>query len=279
MNYFPFWRRRTAMRADCPSPAVASTTTATPARFPNVILAPDDARPSRALGLQRALDWLLPQTCAVCAGPAGAAALCTACQARLPRLAEKHCPRCADISMTGEPCGHCLRESPHFDRVIAPFAYAAPLDTLVQALKYGHRLYLARWLGEQVAAALAEKMAAGDPPLIVPMPLHPQRLAARGFNQALEIARPLARRGRLDLATDIARRVRMTAAQFDLSREERQRNLRNAFECRADMAGRKVIVVDDVMTSGSSANELSRVLKLHGASEVWVAVAARTLNH
>lgn len=185
--------------------------------------------------------------------------------------------------MTGEPCGHCLREAPHFDRVISPFAYAAPLDTLVQALKYGHRLHLARWLGDHVAVAiapaLAGEMASGVSPLIVPMPLHAQRLAARGFNQALEIARPLARRWRLDLATDLVLRVRMTTAQIDLSREERQRNLRDAFECRGDVSGRSVIVVDDVMTSGSSANELARVLKLHGANEVWVAVAARTLNH
>lgn len=240
-------------------------------------------RSAAGRGLERALAWLLPQICAVCAGPAGAAALCASCRSRLPHLAEGHCPRCADISTTGELCGHCLRETPHFDRVISPFAYAAPLDTLVQSLKYGHRLHLARWLGDHLAAAiapgLAEAMASGDSPLIVPMPLHAQRLTARGFNQALEIARPLARRWRLDLAPDLVVRVRMTSAQTELSREERQRNLRNAFECRVDLAGRWIIVVDDVMTSGSSANELARVLKLHGARKVWVATAARTLNH
>lgn len=225
----------------------------------------------------RLVDLLLPQRCALCSQSGGAAAVCAACAAGLPSLPGACCPRCADFCAGGGLCGHCLTSPPAFDRVLSPFLYAEPVDALVQGLKYGHQLHLATWLGGALAATV--QTADPAPPgvdLIVPMPLHPARMKRRGFNQALEIARPLARRLGVPLAPTAARRVRDTAPQAGLPRDERQRNLRDAFECATDFQDRSILVVDDVMTTGASVGELARVLKLHGASQVVVAVAART---
>jgi len=169
---------------------------------------------------------------------------------------------------------------PAFDTVIAPFLYADPIDRLVQSLKYGHQLWLAGWFGERIAMRLtASTEPVGRFDAIVPLPLHPARMRSRGFNQAMEIVRPIARRLKLPIINEAAFRIRDTLPQADLSRDERHQNIRNAFECRADFGGKSLLVIDDVLTTGSSASELSRVLKLHGAKQVFVAVAARTHHH
>ncbi|MDR2838242.1 MAG: ComF family protein, partial [Azonexus sp.] len=144
---------------------------------------------------------------------------------------------------------------------------------LIHALKYGHRTLVARWLGEQMAADLPE----GNHWLI-PLPLHPQRLRERGFNQALEIARSLARQRHLPLLVDCLQRTRPTVPQAGLDQSQRQRNVRGAFACNADLAGRPVILVDDVMTTGATVNECARVLARHGAGPITIVVAARALK-
>lgn len=225
----------------------------------------------------RLIELLLPQRCALCSHSGGDAAVCAACQPGLPRLPAGSCPRCADFSAAGTLCAHCLAEPPAFDRVLSPFLYAEPVDELIQALKYRHQLHLAGWLGAQIHAAIP--VAPANPPpfdVIVPLPLHPARIKQRGFNQALEIARPLARRFDRPLLPTAVTRVRDTTPQAGLPRQERQRNLRGAFECTADLSGQAILLIDDVLTTGSSAGELARVLKLHGARQVVVATAART---
>lgn len=219
------------------------------------------------------LDVLLPQDCLLCAGPAGGETLCPACLAELPTLPAPGCPRCAQPTPNGETCGRCLRRPPHFDRLLAAFPYAFPIDRLLQHYKYGHQLALARWFGTRLSTA-ASKLEAD---LIVPMPLHPRRMAERGFNQAIEIARPLARHSGIPLATDLCQRQRETPPQEGLSLRQRHRNLRNAFACRADLTGKRILLVDDVVTTGASANECARTLRLHGAAQVSVIAVARTL--
>ncbi len=152
------------------------------------------------------------------------------------------------------------------------FDYRFPVDTLVQALKYRHRLALAGFFAKALAAAGMPARA----DLILPMPLHPRRLGERGFNQAVEIARPLARKTNLRVELAGVRRVRDTLKQEDLTREERVRNLRGAFACEAALDGATVVVVDDVMTSGASLDELARCLKRQGAARVENLVVART---
>jgi len=174
----------------------------------------------------------------------------------------------------GELCGRCLSHRPRFDATSALWRYAYPVDQLIHALKFSHRLPVANFIG-------AAMLAAGTPgpgDLLIPVPLSRQRLRQRGFNQALEVARPLARALGIPLSFDTCLRVVDTPPQSALPWKERQRNVRHAFECRADLTGKHVVVVDDVMTTGATLDEFARVLKNHGAATVTNWVCARALK-
>lgn len=222
---------------------------------------------------RRALDALLPHECLLCGALASSEAVCAECRDELPRLAAERCPICALPSVENQTCGSCLSAPPQFDATLALYAYEFPVDRMIQALKYQARLPLARYFGEQLAVFPAP---AAD--CLIPMPLHPRRLRERGFNQAVEIARPLARRWRMAIDLRSARRAADTAPQADLALAARRRNVRGAFACDVDLEGRRVVLVDDVMTSGATLDELARVLKARGAAWVTNCVVARTLR-
>lgn len=234
----------------------------------------NSTRSLRALWLQVA-DVLAPQDCFLCGGRTQGAPLCASCEGALPRRPDSACPQCGLPGLDGGLCGACRREPPAFDATLAVFEFAFPVDTLVHALKYRHRLALAEFF----AAALAERGAdfGEGADLIVPMPLHPRRLAERGFNQAVEIARPLARARGVPLGLAVVHKRRDLPPQAGLDREARLRSPRGAFEGDVSLAGRRVIVVDDVMTTGATLDELARCLKRQGASWVGNLVVARTL--
>jgi len=217
---------------------------------------------------------LLAQDCLLCAAASGNEILCKACANDLPRLQKPHCPRCALPTPNGETCGRCLAKPPHYDATLAVYSYDFPLDKLVQSFKYGHRLALGAYFGQQLAA-LAGNLAAD---LIIPLPLHPLRLRERGFNQALELARPLGRTLNLPIDSASCSRTRNTPAQANLAWRERTKNIRGAFHCATDFTGKRIILVDDVMTTGASLDECARTLKLHGAVEVTLLVVARALQ-
>lgn len=212
----------------------------------------------------------LPQDCLLCGARAGAGLLCSACAAELPRLPQMRCPVCALPTSDATVCGRCLSKPPHFDATHALFAYAFPVDRLIQVLKYRARLAVAPFFGE----GLADLLPAGADRL-VPLPLHPRRLKERGFNQALEIARALARHPSIDTAS-VEREID-TAPQASLAWDERGRNVHGAFLCRADLSGQHVVVLDDVMTTGATLDECARALKKRGAARVTNLVVARTL--
>lgn len=229
----------------------------------------------RRLGLKlgrRIAHLALAQDCLLC-GASADEMLCPACAADLPRLTEPCCPRCALPNATGETCGRCLKKPPHFDATLAAYRYDFPADKLIQSFKYGHRLALGSYFGRQLAV-LGATLAAD---LIMPLPLHDERLRQRGFNQALELARTLASARHLPIDASSCRRTRNTPAQAGLPFRERIKNLRHAFACSADLSGKHIIVVDDVMTTGASLDEFARTLKLHGAAEVTALVLARAL--
>ncbi|MBI3056295.1 MAG: ComF family protein [Betaproteobacteria bacterium] len=215
---------------------------------------------------------VLPQQCLLCAAPAMAKALCDACYAQLPWLPDARCPQCALPTADGGICGACLSRPPRFDRVSAAFVYAWPLAPLIHHYKYAGNLALATLLAQALSARLA-----GDADLIIPMPLAPQRLLSRGFNQALEIARVVSRATGVPLAANACRRVRDSAPQASLPWRERAQNIRGAFVCDADLQGKRVAVIDDVMTTGATLNELARNLRQGGALEVQGWMVARTL--
>lgn len=223
--------------------------------------------------LRQALNTLLPQDCTLCGGFSGRAALCPSCHADLPRLPTTLCPRCAEVSPGGAICGACLKSPPYFDATIAVFRYAFPIDKLIQEFKYRSRAATADFL---VTAMLAGAHPAGD--LLVPLPLAAVRLRERGFNQSVEIARPLARALAIPMELDGCIRCRDTTPQATLPWKARRKNIRHAFECNIDLTERSIIVIDDVMTTGATLDEFARTLKAHGARHVTNWVLARTLR-
>ena len=170
-------------------------------------------------------QWIFGGTCLLCRGAAAQGLLCTACNADLPRLDHGLCPRCALPSAAGAICGRCLAHPPRFDGTVAALAYRFPADVLVHALKFRGELALAALLGQ----LLAERVAA-EPCVhfVVPVPLSARRLRERGYNQALEIARHVARATGTRLAHELCERATDTAAQTDLPWAERTRNVRGA---------------------------------------------------
>lgn len=224
--------------------------------------------------LRRSLETLFPCTCLLCRSDSGPRPVCPACVADLPALPAQRCPQCAEPTTHGERCGRCLAQPPAFDSVTALYAYQFPLDRLVQSLKYGHQLALATWFGDALATALADLQV----DQVVPLPLHPSRLRERGFNQAAEIARPLAARLRRPVDWDGLARVRATQPQAEQPLKQRQGNVRNAFESWRDYSGQTLLLVDDVLTSGATLDEAARVLKIHGARQVHAAVIGRALR-
>ena len=172
-------------------------------------------------------------------------------------------------------CGHCQHDPPVFTATTAALHYRPPADYLVQRLKFSGELALAPLL----AALLAERLGRRELPLperLIPVPLHHSRLRERGFNQAMEIARVLGRRLELPVDRRLCRRIRRTGTQSLLPVKSRRRNVRNAFVLNSTLRARHVAIVDDVMTSGHTANELARVLQRAGVEtiEVWVIARA-----
>lgn len=211
------------------------------------------------------------EDCALCVA-CGTGLVCAACEAALGRSAAA-CVRCAIPLSSGDVCGRCRARAPAFDRALAAFEYRYPLDRLVQRFKYGGDLAVGRWLAEALAARVSREAC---PDRLLAPPSSARRLRERGFNPALEIAKVVARRVGSHCALDGLGRVRDTAAQPGRNREERRRNLRGAFRCRLDLRGEHVALVDDVMTTGATADECAAVLKAAGAARVSVWVVART---
>jgi len=233
-----------------------------------------------ALGAwQAAAPALLPSACALC-GSVQRDVVCAPCAADLLRPLRR-CPVCALALGRHAGCAACAAMPPAFDHACTLGDYASPQDNLVLSLKFGHALPLADWLAGRLAAALPAAWAAqglAPPDLLAPVPLAPQRLAARGFNQAWEITRPVARRLGLRADPVLLRRRRDTGSQRALDLAARQVNLRDAFRLTrpARLDGLHVALVDDVMTSGATLHEAALVLKAHGAARVSVIVALRT---
>jgi ComF family protein len=214
---------------------------------------------------------LFSGNCFLCRGKA-ADTLCTECDADLPRLTGMLCPRCALASPGGAVCGRCLTQAPQYDATVAVLAYDFPADVLVQALKFRGELALAPFLGGLLSKCISSR----NVDCIVPVPLSSVRLRERGYNQALEIARGIASATGIRLAPELCERTRDTPAQMDLPLAARAKNVRGAFHCPRLVAGAKIAVLDDVMTTGATLDEIAGTLKRAGAAGVENWVIART---
>ncbi|GMV55979.1 MAG: competence protein F [Betaproteobacteria bacterium] len=233
--------------------------------------------PRLLAGLGRALKRAFGQDCFLCGQPTQAP-VCPGCARDLPAAPANACPICALATPDGSTCGRCLARAPAFDATQSAFSYAYPVDGLIQAGKYHAAFPVLSWLAQYLSArCLAHYRDSGsNPDLIVPMPLHAVRLRERGYNQATLLALPLAARWQVPLADTLVTRLFDTAPQSRLSLPARRRNLRGAFACSTDLSGRHVVVIDDVMTSGTSLDELAMSLKRCGAARVDNWVLART---
>jgi ComF family protein len=253
--------------------------------------------PSTRSLLSSLFDRLAPRRCALCRETLAAGrcpGVCTGCLIALPGASTHRCAVCAMPTAAGVRwCGDCQSDPPPYDLTLAAADYAPPLDRAITALKFGRRLALARPLGELLAVRWLGGTGVHDdaPPALdclVPIPLGAARLASRGFNQSLQLARActaaLHAAGRREPMPGHGhghgqvrlRRVRETLPQSSLDLLARSRNLDGCFEVRGDAEGLRIGLVDDVMTTGSTLAEAARTLKRAGAAAVVNLVVART---
>ncbi|HEX2931516.1 MAG TPA: ComF family protein [Candidatus Binatia bacterium] len=239
------------------------------------------------------VDWLYPPRCRACAGRIhgrDAEYFCSLCWKQIQPIAHPLCTLCGrpfpDAGGEDHACGVCLKREPHFVTARAWACYPReeleehPLRQVVQKFKYGRKVSLGKPLGRLMARGCQEFIAAWPIDLILPVPLHRKRLRWRGFNQAALLARQIARAYQIPIDVFLLERRRETATQTQLSEEERRRNVRGAFALNAhrSVTGLKVLLIDDVYTSGATANECSRTLLKAGAEQVYVLTLARAVS-
>src|SRR5579863_9680826 len=235
-----------------------------------------------ALGVFRAtLDLALPQLCAACREPVKGMGLCPACWSKLSFITRPYCERLG-IPFVYDPgpgilSMEAIADPPAYNRARAAVRFDEISRALVHALKYGDRLDLAPMMGRWVGNAGRELLAEAD--ALVPVPLHWRRLWARRFNQSAMLAAAVSAESGVPVATGLVKRIKPTAQQVGLSRTERAANVQGAFrvppEARGQVAGRRLILVDDVLTSGATVDGCARALLRAGAANVDILIFAR----
>jgi len=216
------------------------------------------------------LDVLFRETCPGCGGVSGAG-FCSVCAADLPRTSNP-CSGCG----LSRPVARCPRQAAPWqvDAVVAPFAYAPPLDHYVQQLKYADARSLGRALGLLLVPQVRDACAGSD--ALVPVPLHPTRLRERGYNQAIEIARPICRAMGVPMLLRGIDRRHASPSQTGGSAAQRRAGVAAAFRVARSVAGLRIVIVDDVITTGATVNALAAELLAAGAARCIAVAAART---
>lgn len=235
--------------------------------------------------LARLASGLLPCHCLLCGASLGNTLLCADCELALPYLTGPHCESCAlPLNTESAYCGQCLHHPPAFSRALIPFRYAYPLDSLLHRFKYRRQLTQGRALAilwvDYLKDYYRQHPDRDFPDLLVPVPMHWSRRLLRGFNQTEIMGWDLAKALGLSHHSRLCRRRRRTPAQSGLTRKNRQHNLHNAFTlasgARATLDGRRVALLDDVVTTTSTTRALSQLLLAAGAADVQVWALART---
>lgn len=237
--------------------------------------------------LIRALvDILFPPLCHLCKtfiADAGDIHLCPGCQEKIIPLSSPLCPVCgvpfATENGIDHHCGPCRAHPPAYVAARAAVVFSGPVQELIHRFKYGHKVHLCRPLGLLTARQLAGFAAEAAADLVMPVPLHKKRLRWRGYNQAALLAGSLAKQWRLPLVRQNLCRVRWTEPQVNLAAGERELNVRGAFAVsnRNAVAGKRIILVDDVFTTGSTVAECARTLNRAGAEAVFIVTVARAV--
>ena len=221
------------------------------------------------------------QICLLCDEPAEAEMpICVACEAEMPWLGE-HCQTCAlPLPEAGLTCDGCLLEPPAYEQVAVPWRYDFPVDSLITRFKHNAKWPFGHLLADVLSQYLQHRFDEDlpRPDALLPVPLAAKRLRQRGFNQAAMLARWLSQQLDLPCEENVVHRIQDTSAQQDLDAKARKRNLRNAFALTSDanVKGRHLALVDDVLTTGATAQALARLLMNAGATRVDVYCLART---
>lgn len=237
--------------------------------------------------LRRFLDFFLPTSCAYCrsqVGDSGIPFFCSACWADFSVMGGPACPTCgrpfespeALVSSPAHVCGQCRLRPPKYDQAVSVGHFEGPLREAIHRFKYKP----CRALGKPLSQWMTRNIRlAPDIDLVMPVPLHRKRLRQRGFNQALLLAHGVSSAYRIGLSYDNLVRTRYTRPQVELTGEERIKNVAGAFALRRpqEVEGKRVVLVDDVFTTGATMDECARVLKQAGASEVISLTAARAV--
>lgn len=231
--------------------------------------------------LSTLLDVVFPRCCILCNSASDQPKdLCKTCQSLLPIILS-HCHRCAlPLPMDQTTCGQCQKKPPVFDSAWALYAYTSPITSLIKRYKfnrkYAYSAVFSNLMITGIEAAL-KKSQIQQPDLIIPMPLHWTRTMKRGFNQSMELSKTIAKYFGIQHSNKIATRCKRTHYQSNLSPTARQRNLKGAFTSANTSSYRHIAIIDDILTTGASANALATVLKQQGASKISLWTLARTV--
>lgn len=221
---------------------------------------------------------LFPARCLLCGAPGTKGIdICTPCLNDLPHN-HNRCRICSlplPSSHADSICGKCLKQTPKFDFCHAPFAYGYPISGLISDFKFSEKFYSGRLLAE-LLINFVETNQLELPEVILPVPLHPTRLKKRGFNQALELAKPIGRYFDIPFDTKSCKRIKATETQSTLDKKIRKKNMRGAFEIAEPLDCKHLVLIDDVVTTGTTVNELAKTIKASGVKRVDVWALART---
>jgi competence protein ComFC len=235
------------------------------------------------------IDWLrgiislvYPPACTICSAQIDLDKyLCQQCEAKLVRIKAPFCAKCSEpfpgAITTPFNCANCAHRPLYFENAVSLFRSRGIARRIILDFKYGHQIYLRHLVASWLFAAMEDaRLRAQKFDLIIPVPLHPARQRERGFNQAALLAQLLSERVLIPVRP-VLERIRYTTTQTAFDRTERMENLRGAFRLRksADVQQLRVLLVDDVLTTGSTLSECARVLKRSGADSVYAATAAR----
>lgn len=218
---------------------------------------------------------LMPIPCRLCGSRSQHQAICEACLQNLPSLGDA-CPRCALPISNAHLCGHCLNQPPEQDLSFSLFPYLDPVDRLIADLKYHDNVFLSQFFAQLMSDKLRTRPL---PDLLIPIPLHPNRLRQRGYNQSLELAKALSTRLGIPTSHDYLIRIIDTQSQAAIPFKARKKNIQHAFKFIQTKVPAHIAIIDDVLTTGHTANAAAKQLRKAGATTIEIWTIARAIRH
>lgn len=218
---------------------------------------------------------LIPIQCRLCGAFCRGQVLCYDCIAELPQI-EMACPRCALPTFSAQLCGRCLSKPPEQHASMSLYKYQDPVDRLIADFKFKDKLYLSQFFAEQMVSKLNSRTL---PELLIPIPLHPHRLKQRGYNQSFELAKSLSKYLTIPVSNNYLERIINTQSQSSMPFKQRKKNIQHAFRATDKQPPKHIALIDDVLTTGHTANAAAKTLKKVGVITIEVWTIARTIRH